>query len=419
MSSIPPELRAKVKALQRDFPASSSTHILSVLLDQNQEIALARVHLALLKKEEDRIKAMKSCSQLDGSSNFESPFARAKDRPLTASLPLPPKNTHELPARYLVSQDNDLNSSTEFSSSPKSDIATSSQSSTGSSGLTRQSSFSSIPGMLIGRVQRPPTATALDIPAKYEISPLALSRPLSSTLHLQKPKEKRDITIPELLRKSTTTKKSRLLRTNLAKRKRSSSFFDDVMDLDEESKPPKEEITVVDVLDDESQAFKRRKRRKLAIDNSTHPSDSRLSQSFSRRQGSLIHDIPHHFPSPPSIESTKGVSTQSSSNASFTATSTTATSTKSTSSMSLELSWSDQEEDNDGSTTIGNDSRSSDSLASPPHHLLESDRLTLSSTATTSIHQDPFHYSSQMPREDMMRRLQMTRKNRIVEDDDC
>lgn len=411
MSAISSELCTKVKVLQRDFPACSASHILNVLLDQNQEIALARVHLVLLKKEEDRLKALTSLVESTGSHKTDSPFALSKDRPVPASLALPPKSAPDLPAKSILSQNEDLNSSTEFSSSQKSDFASSSQSSAGSSGITRQPSLSSIRKSHFDRLQGSSRTIPNDSMAKSDVSPFALSRPSPGMLPHHKSKKKHDITIPDLFHRSNM-KETRLMGTNRAKRNLTSTFFDDVMDLPEERKILDETSDIVEVLDEEVPQFRRGKRRKLEIDSVSHLSHDRLSQILSGQKPTKPLEPktgkPHteeprpRLPLPPS-----GASPLS------TLVSTTPLGPEPKPRATLELYLSD-DEDYDGSTTVGNESNSSDPNTSMST-LESSSRSHPFATTNHSLLQESFQFSSQPPRDVP---IQLRRRNRILEDDD-
>ena len=415
MSSISSELRAKVKALQRDFPSCSANHILRVLLDQNQHIALARVHLALLKKEEDRIKSIKALEDSTGSLKTESPFALSKDRHLPSSLPLQPKSAPELPAKSTVTQDYDPNSSIEFSSSQKSDFATSSQSSASSIGITRQSSLSSIPKRGVERVETRHRTVADEHSVTRDVSPFALSKPSSGVLSLHRPKEKREITIPDLFQRSNM-KEARLMGTNRAKRSLASSFFEDVMDVPEVTVEKRDSFEIVEISDEEVLEFKKGKRRKLDIGPVDRIGIERLSQILPKKQSTDVKCSPVSGTMSTSIEKPhqqrpKGRYSQASPQP-FVALTSTRLPQKDH--LGLELSWSDSEEEYDGSTTIGNDSNSTDTTIVSLPTFESVSRPLPSISFTQSLLHEPFHFSSQAP----THRAQLPRRNRILEDDD-
>lgn len=281
MASQPVDLKARITLLKRDFPTFPSATIKSVLVGQNYEVARARIHLALAKKQYDQEKAQRGSNEGDGGRKFESPFALAsqpKDR--TFSLPPAPipKSTREPSSQLQFVHEIDLDSSFDSSRSEHSSSQVSSQSSSLSHDLNYFYSTHTSSKGTKESVHYKHTVSSVPDAQQNKISPFASSKsPVPSLVH--QPTSKKQPSIPDLFKKAAKSKEKGPARqtdtTNTKKRMR--SFFDDIMDIPESFHKKQDEF--VEDIDDE--IISKPKRKKLEIGSSA--SSSRISQTLSRK----------------------------------------------------------------------------------------------------------------------------------------
>jgi hypothetical protein len=411
------DLRGKVKSLKRDFPIFSYDRIQAVLLEQNQEVARARIQLALAKKQEDQGKALISSLDADTANKFESPFAlvvSAKDRPSALSSSIQPKIAPDLPARTSLTYEIDLNSSIESLESEKNLSIHSSQSSALSNDIiqlyTTQTGttdgFERQHGLVSSHRRRADTA-------KREISPFALSKGSNAAPPrlVAKSNPKREVTINEMFQNSSANE-TRLQGTNRSARKRMRTFFDDIMDLPEEHVVSYVDVGVEVIEDPEEESFVSTKRRKLQLDATPHssylsqeiPQNQNKSNSSSRRSRTSSIRSSHTQDESTCSSSQSHHSQQNLNDSAMTLASRSKRHHTHMDRMKEEYS---SEEEHDDSTTIANDSHSSDSI----NHIIEADSSSPPRIAEkySMCSQPPLHAA--VPRHQASRRM-------IMEDED-
>jgi hypothetical protein len=235
-SSTQTDLAVKISTLHRDFPTSSAQEIHAVLSAQNYELARARIQLVLAKKQADQARAEKVQIDVTGDDKFESPFARAsiaKDRAnghriapalkVAPKLPAKPSHTSEEPlvaTDYYLSNPHSLSSTPEDPPSSAESVNTSSRPSSHSHSSASSSQRAPMPS----KTQRRP------VPGE---SVFALSRQPQRSSQALAPKPKGPLTIDEMLKRGEV-KQQLKESSNRAKRKRVDDFYNTLDDLPEE-----------------------------------------------------------------------------------------------------------------------------------------------------------------------------------------